>query len=165
MAKIVDLGNEIYTDSGFDDSHSIASIVAWMRFSANLGTLNNLLNTDYAVDSSSLEIVGSDGEIGIEEASIYKLLYFQRFYEKMTKNSLGAASVDVISEVSDSGGTIRFASRNDKSKIYNQLKKDTMEQLNKVLNSYRFSKYSPSDVRGDDTNVANTSLRIGLTSL
>lgn len=154
MAYIVDIADEIYRDSSNDESHSIPSIAAWLRFNGNLGSLNNLLHTDYSVSSSDLEIYdGSNVIIGNEEVAIYKALYFIKFYDRMVKNSLGAASVDLLTEASSDGGTLRWVNRNEKAKTFASLKKDFQNELDKLINSYKRNAYSPQSIDGADTIV------------
>lgn len=156
MAKVVDIADEIWRESDQDSSHSIPSIAAWLRFGGNLGTLNNLLHTDYSVNSSDLEIYNSSNVIiGDNEVAIYKALYFIKFYDRMVKNSLGAASVDLLTEASSDGGTLRWVNRNEKAKTFAQLKKDYQTELDKLINWYKRNAYAPQSIDGADTIVCN----------
>lgn len=167
MAKVVDIADEIYRDSSQDSIHSIPSIAAWLRFSGNLGNLNTLIHTDYIINSTTLEIVSesSAAEIGNEEVGIYKLLYMEKYFERKVNTSLGAADADIISEASSDGGTLRFVSRSERSKVFNQLKKDIREQLNKNINYYLYNKATPLAVDGDDTSVISSSSRYAPNSI
>lgn len=154
MALIVDIADEIYRESDSDSQHSIPSIAAWLRFSGNIGALNNLINTEYSINSSDLEIYNEKNVIiGNLEVSIYKQLYFTRFYEKLSKNSLGAASVDILTEASSDGGTLRWVNRNERSKTFNELKKDSQGELNRLVNWYKRNAYRPQHVEGADLTV------------
>ena len=52
--KVVDISDAIYRDLGEPSSISIPAIAFWVR--ENVGSLNNAINTDFSVNSTSLEI-------------------------------------------------------------------------------------------------------------
>jgi hypothetical protein len=162
MSKIVDVADSIYRDEiNQDSSVSIASIAAWLRFGTNLGQLNNLLNTDFSINSSSLEIVDSSGtEISDLESSIYKQLYLISYYSRNAKNSMGVGGVDQILEAQSDGGVLRFVNRNELAKSYIQLKKDIELKLKGLVNAYKHNAYAPQHVTGDDISVDLTSSRV-----
>ena len=76
MAKIVSIADEAYRELGDPSDLSIATISFWLR--TNLGHLNNMLNIDAEIDESTLELTG---ELTIDQAVIFKKLYFIHYYD------------------------------------------------------------------------------------
>lgn len=152
MAKIVDISNGIYLDLEQPADISIPSISTWLR--QRIGDLNNLLNTTFAVDSTSLELIDAAGiEIGEIEVSVYKQLYYVRYFERQVKNSLGVAGVDILQEATSDGGTVSFVNRNQIAQSYIQLKRDANDLLNKLINYYKHNAYKPQQVIGADLEI------------
>lgn len=156
--RVVDIADQIFRNLNEPSDLSIPYIASWLRFGANIGSLNNLVHKNYSLDSS-LELVSDNEEIGIEEVSIYEQLFFINYYSRQAKNSLGVGGVDILLEATSDQGTLRFANRNEVSKTWNQMKKDSTEYLNKLLNLYKFNAYSPQSIEGDDVSVKITSSR------
>ena len=155
--KIVDMSDFTHRSLESSSLVSIASIAAYYR--NNIGKLNNLLNKDYSINSTSLELLDSGGtEIGAEEFAIYEKIYIIGFYDRMIRNSLGAGSVDQVTEVSSDGGTVRFLNRNLVSQNYIQVRKELREELKQMLNHYKVAKYSPLSVTGDDLVTTQNSI-------
>ena len=67
--KIVDIADEIFRELDQPKDVSIPQIAFWIR--VNVGSLNNLLHTEYAIDTTTLEISPAPG---IQEKSIMKRL-------------------------------------------------------------------------------------------
>ncbi len=70
--KIVDISDELFNELGEPDDISIASVAFWLR--TNIGSLNVLLNKDYSINQSTLEIESSDNNFTINEKSIFNNL-------------------------------------------------------------------------------------------
>ena len=144
--KIVDIADEIFRELNQPTDSSIPQIAFWIR--VNVGSLNNLIHTEYTIDTTTLEI-SPDPEI--EEKSILKKLYSIHYYDLKLRASLGATSLDTIIEVTSDGSTVRKVNRNETSKIYLNLKKQEQFELNREISSYKMTKSSPNQVVGDDT--------------
>ena len=158
--KLVDAANSLYLTLGTPSNVSIPAICAYYR--NNYGEINSLLGKDYSVDSTTLELNESDGtEIGADEISIFNLLYEIKYYTRESRNFMGVGGVDQVLSAKSDGGEISFVNRNTSSAQYIQLRRDTTEQLNKLLNYYRFSKTRSLDIQGDDIYVVNTAGEIG----
>ena len=159
--KIVDYSSDTFLLLNEPSDLSLASIAAFYRNS--LGEINNLIHSSYTIDSTTYELVDGTTEIGVNEVAIYKLIFLIRYYDRQIRNFLGAGSVDVqiLSEASADGGTIKFISRNQIASSFIQLKRDTQEQLNKLVNRYHYNSSSPQQIQSDDILVTNTSNRIG----
>ena len=50
--KVVDIADEIFRELDSPSSLSIPAIAYWLR--ANIGTLNNYINTSYVINSTSV---------------------------------------------------------------------------------------------------------------
>ena len=72
---------------------SFSQISGW--FAANVGNLNNLLNTSFS---------GVDPEIDTEASSIFKSMYMASYYDKATRNALRG-----ISTAGGGGGILSVA--------------------------------------------------------
>ena len=80
MVKIVSIADEAYRELGNPSDLSIATISFWLR--TNLGQLNNMLNIDKVIDQSTLEL---KEELTIDQAVIFKKLYFIHYYDLKIK--------------------------------------------------------------------------------
>jgi len=152
--KIVDIADEIFRELDQPTDASIPQIAFWIR--VNVGTLNNLINTEYTIDTTTLEI---SPDPDIEEKSILKRLYVVHFYDLKLRGSLGAAAQDSILEVTADGATVRRLNRNETSKVYLSLKRQEQEELHKEVGSYKLKKSAPIQVAGDDTVSTDTPQR------
>lgn len=144
--KIVEIAQEIYLELGQPTDLSIAAISYWLR--SNIGVLNNKINKDIIIDDCNLEL---DPSLGEAEKSIYKKIYDCYYYDLKLKQTLGAVSIDSVLEVTDGGGTIRKLNKNETSKIYLQAKKDSVQELEMMISSYKINDVGPLQVAGDDT--------------
>ena len=131
MAKIVSIADEAFRELGNPTDLSIATISFWLR--TNLGQLNNMLNIDAAIDESTLELTE---ELTIDQAVIFKKLYFIHYYDLKIRSTLGAASNDSV--------IARKAER---------------DELDKLINAYRITASAPIQVAGDDTVKEGRSTR------
>lgn len=154
--KVVDIADQIYRELAEPDDISIASVAYWLR--SNIGSLNNYINQDFYVDSSTLEIDrvdDSDGatvlEISDIEVSIFKKMYSVYYYNKKVLSTLGAASTDAVIELESDGSRITKINKNEQSKTYAQLKKQEYEELVYLINLYKNAKCQPNQVAGNDT--------------
>ncbi len=155
--KIVDIANEIYMELGSPSDLSIPPIAFWLR--TNIGFLNSKINSDYLVDEVDFEIKetnnGITSEIGIEESYILKKLYLIHFYDVKLRESLGAASVDTWVEIESDGTSVRRVNKIQQSQTYQVAKKTEMEDLDKLIHSYKNKRSKPTQVVGDDTIAGN----------
>ncbi|MAF26154.1 hypothetical protein CL634_11380 [bacterium] len=150
--KVIDISHEIFTELGSPSTLSIPAIAFWVR--ANIGTLNNLINTSYEENAShELEqIVDSvTTEIGRGEVSVLKKMYLIHFYDSMVRDSIGAANWDSVIEVSDMNARVRKINKSEIGKTLAQVKKEEQAQLEKLTAAYKSKNTSPLQVAGDDT--------------
>jgi len=144
--KIVDIADEIFRELGQPTEVSIPQIAFWIR--VNVGTLNNTINTCYAIDNNTLEV---SPDPGLEEKSILKKLYTIHYYDVKVRSALGAASTDPIVEVTSDGATVRKLNRNQTSQLFLTLKKQEADDFNRLVSNYKMIKSLPIQVVGDDT--------------
>jgi hypothetical protein len=139
----------------------VASICAWAR--NNIGLLNSLIHSNYQVDQTTYELLDGTSEIGSQELGIYQLLYEINYFTRQQKNTLGIGGIDLAIEVSADGSTVKRVNRNEISKSWSEMKRTAMEQLNKLVNLYRYNSASSGaqSIDGDDIIVENTSDRYG----
>ena len=151
--KIVDVADELYRELAQPCDLSIPAISFWLR--SNIGTLNNLVSSEYFIDDSTLEIYQKicniDTEIGDDEKVIFKKLYIIHYYDIKIRSLLGAASTDSVQEVTSDGARVRKFNKNDLSKTYVSTKRQETEELNTLVHAYKITKSSPRQVAGDDT--------------
>jgi len=152
--KIVDIADEIFRELDQPTDVSIPQIAFWIR--VNVGSLNNLINTEYTIDTTTLEI---SPDPAIEEKSILKKLYSIHYYSLKLRGSLGATAQDTILEVTSDGSTVRKVNRNETSKIYISLKRQEQHELNREVASYKLKNAAPIQVAGDDTITTDTPVR------
>ncbi len=144
--KVVDIADEIFRELDFPSAISISSITFWLR--SNIGSLNNLIDTSFTVDSTTLEF---SADLTEQEKSILKKLYIIHYYNLQIRSTLGAAANDAILEVSSDGATVRKINKNEVSKTYVAVKRQETEDLQKLVNGYKSSAAAPLQVAGDDT--------------
>lgn len=148
--KIVDIADEIYREMSEPSDSSIASIAFWLR--TNISKLNILINKPYTISEDTLEIVATESDpFGINEKAILKLIYVSYYYERLFRNTLGAASVDSTIEIDQNGFRAKKVNKNELAKTYSDLKKQTDAQLKIILDSYNINDVTPIQVAGDDT--------------
>ena len=143
--KIVDIANEVYMELGELTTLSVPAIAFWLR--TNVGNLNARLNTTYKVDSD-FEITPI---LGDSEKDIFKKLYVIHHYDAKLRESLGAASTDTWVEISSDGTSVRRVNKVQQSQTYQSAKKLELEELEKLIHSYKMSASAPIQVAGDDT--------------
>ena len=157
--KVVDISDEIFREVGEPSTYSIASISYWVR--ANIGRLNNYLNTFFTVDSTTYEITQeidekNDGvlvakEITIDEASVLKRMFLIHYYDREIRSNITNAGTDTIVQVTDQGSTVRKINKNEVIKSLTNLKKQEYEEMRALISDYRRAEFRPRQVVGDDT--------------
>lgn len=152
--KVVDIADEIFRELAEPTDLSIPAISYWLR--SNIGALNNNINMSFVINQTTHEIehTGHEGEaatIGLEETAILKKMYFVYDYEKKLRSVLGAAAQDAVIQISDLGTSIRKVNKNEVGKTFAQVRKQEIEELNRMIGNYKISASIPRQVAGDDT--------------
>ena len=153
--KVVDIANEIFIELGEPSSLSIPAITFWVR--SNVGKLNNAINTEFSVKESTLEIKRKindiETNIGIDEASILKKMYFVYYYDTQIRANVRGLETDAVVEVSSDGMRVRKTSKTEIIRYLTSLKRLELDELNKMINYYKIHKAIPRQVAGDDTTA------------
>jgi len=153
--KIVDLADEIHRELGEPSDLSIPAISYWLR--SNIGKLNNALNTEFSINSSTYEIDrkidSNDTDIGIDEAAILKKMYMVYYYETKIRANVTGLETDSVVEVSSDGMRVRKTSKTEIIRHLTTLKRLEDEELRRMINYYRIHKAIPRQVAGDDTQA------------
>ena len=143
MSEISDLADSIFA-SEFDsdpDAVNLSLLNGWLQ--ENLGLLNTLINTSYN---------GENPGMGLEEKAIYKQIYLYNYYGKQTRNVLrGIVSVtssDNILMVADGDNRIQFANKNEISKTFRDMARDSKQALDMMVAKYNIYAAKPLQVGG-----------------
>lgn len=150
MSNLGDLATSIF-ENEFDSasgSPSVSSISGWLD--NNLGKLNNVLFTSFS---------GVSGEVSgllLEEQNIYKEMYLYHYYTKQTRNTIRGIADDTngnILSVRDGDNAITFVNKNEVSKVYKSLAKDSYDALETLIANYNSFQASPRQVGGLEAGV------------
>ena len=156
--KVVDIADEIFRELGEPSTLSIPAIAFWVR--TNIGALNNLINSTYSLNTSTLELeqtvsddTGADVtlEIGDNERAIMKKMYMVHYYDQQIRNNITTLGTDTVISVSDDGSSVTKLNRNEINKVYHQIKRQEHQELKELINAFKLSKSIPIQVAGNDT--------------
>lgn len=144
MSQLAELAQNIF-ETEFDSDTTAVSynyIFSWMK--ENLGLLNTLINTSF---------VGEDPNMGIEAEAIYKELFLYNYYNKQARNVLRGITAttnagDNILQVSDGDNSISFVNRNEVSKVYRDMAKDSKSKMDNLVAKYNIYASKPLQVGG-----------------
>lgn len=142
------LARDVFTTE-FDSNTGVTTfsqISGW--FAANVGNLNNLLNTSFS---------GVDPEIDEEAKAIYGMLFLSWYYDKQARNAargvLSSTQGENILSVSDGDNKIQFSNRNEIAKTFRGLSSDAMAAAEKAADKYCMYLSRPQSINGLDTEV------------
>jgi hypothetical protein len=144
MSQIAQLAQNLF-ETEFDSDTTAVSynyIFSWMK--ENLGLLNTLINTSFT---------GEDPDMGMEAEAIYKDLFLYNYYNKQARNVLRGITAtsnsgDNILQVSDGDNSITFVNRNEVTKVYRDLAKDSKIRLDALVAKYNIYASKPLQVGG-----------------
>lgn len=143
MSNIGDLANSIYINEFDSSGTTVESISGWLD--SNVGQLNNVLYTSFSGVNGDVE------GLNLEEQSIYKDMYLYHHYMKQARNTIrgiaGSSSGNIVS-VRDGDNAITFVNKNEVSKVYKSLARDSYDSLQNSIANYNSYKSSPRQVGG-----------------
>lgn len=172
MIKIVDMAEESWGDLNNPPETLVPYIATWFR--NNLGSINNLIFTDYVIDRSTQEIISKSWYNKIcnqpapacntppcandhhhcftnREKDIFKKIFEVKFYGDQINKLLYAAQFDTIIEAEEGDShVVRKLVKNDLAKTFLTLKKDAQTNLIYLTHLYKFSKGEAQQIVGDD---------------
>ena len=152
MSNIGNLATSIY-HSEFDSesgSPSVTAISGWLE--NNLGQLNNALYTSFS------GVAGDVSGLNLEEQSIYKEMYLYHYYTKQTRNTIRGIANDTngnIVSVRDGDNAITFVNKNEVSKVYKSLARDSYDALGTLVGNYNRYQASPRQVGGIEAGTSD----------
>lgn len=109
---------------------------------SNIGALNTVLHTSFS---------GDNPDWGSEVSAIFYQMYMKHYYKKSARNMLKGInkSSDFI-ELRDADTAIKRNNRNEAVKSYNNLVKDTEEEIRRMIIKFHQYEMQPLQVAGDD---------------
>lgn len=146
MANTVStIATEIYEELGSPSDTSIPVIASWLR--NNLGKINILIDTEYVVNESDLEI---NPAIEDKEKDIYKEIYFIKYYDRMIAQALRGASSQNLQSISDESSSVKWTNKSEIARQYMQMKSQSEKNLTSLIDAYLRGFCNPIGVIGDD---------------
>jgi len=154
-----DIADEILQELGSPSDISLSVIAYWLR--NNVGKLNNLLNCEFEVSETTLELTTS---LDIQQKDIFKKMYMVYYYQRKISSNSTAMGYDSIIQLDRNGNKVRFANANEVSKLYRDLKRDEESGLKSLINDYKRNRTKPIQVSGDDVfeydgTISNDTIR------
>jgi vacuolar-type H+-ATPase subunit F/Vma7 len=128
---IFTLASGIWDDINQPTAISVQYISGWLVSDANLGKLNNAVNGCYSGVSGCVDPV-----ISGDEQAIYKDLYLISYYGRQAAAFLGAAGIDSWLEIRDDTSSVKRQNKNELSKSFIALQKQTQEDLKDKIFAY-----------------------------
>jgi hypothetical protein len=144
--KVSQIADEIFRELAEPSTLSMAAISFWIK--SNIGAMNNMINTEYTVNQTTLEF---SEELGEEEKSIMKLMYMVHYYDLQIRSSMSSSLTDTVVELESDGSRIKKLNKNEQSKTFFNVRKDAKDDLEKLAVKYTLKKSNPLQVAGDDT--------------
>jgi hypothetical protein len=151
MSALEDLASGI-VETEFDGDTGIAtvsSVSGWLF--ENLGKLNTHVYTDF----NGYTATGTYGVIDTEAQNILKELYLNNYYTKEARNALrgiisSSVSGDNVLALKDGESSVTFVNRNEVSKVYRGLAKDSMDNVVRLSAQYNIYQAEPRQLGGID---------------
>ena len=146
---VTSIAQEIYEEMGEPSDFSIAAIAAWVR--RNIGGLGNMINTEFTIDSSSLEI---SPNLTDAQKYIFKKMYSIYFFDLKIK-STGSLAINDYTSIKDDFGSVQKLNKNEVLKNFYQIRQQEYKELKDFVDKYEINEVTPLQVAGDDTFPGN----------
>jgi hypothetical protein len=146
---VTSIAQEIYEEMGEPSDFSIAAIAAWIR--RNIGGLANMLDTEFSIDNTTLEITPNLTDI---EKYIFKKMYSIYFFDLKIK-STGSLAINDYTSIKDDFGSVQKLNKNEVLKNFYQIRQQEYKELQDLVNKYEINEVTPLQVAGDDTIPGN----------
>ena len=144
---LTDIANEIYLDLGQPDNTNIPEISFWAK--SHIGDLNHLILTSFDIDPITFEII-PNASFGQDEKSIYKALYYLKYYDNLIRSTLGAAGIQTTLEWTSDGSTVRKLDRSKIAQLYIQIRKDLYNELKDHVTYYKINRSLSKSIEGEE---------------
>ena len=142
---VTSIAQEIYEEMGEPDDFSIAAIAAWVR--RNIGGLGNLINTEFEINSTTLEITPN---LTDAQKYLFKKMYSIYFFDIKIKSTGSLAINDYVS-IKDDIGSVQKLNKNEVLKNFYNIRQQEYKELQDFVNKYELNGITPLQVAGDDT--------------
>jgi hypothetical protein len=129
---IFSLASGIWDEIGQPTAIAPLYISGWLVSDSNLGKLNNAINTCYYNLSGCIEPA-----LGTDEQAIYKDIYLISYYRGRATATLNTAVSDSWLELKDDVSSIKRQNKNEISKTFTVLSRETMEDLSDKIYAYQ----------------------------
>lgn len=155
MITTQSISTELFVE--LDEPTDISPTLITLWLTENIGKLNLILNAGYIINPANSEY---SPELGENEKSILKQLYFIYYYTKKLGAVLSSADSSSVVEITEAGGTIRLLNKNELAKTYMMLKNAEQLKLKDLVSAYKLNNSEPLSVDGTDilTNNYNGSV-------
>jgi hypothetical protein len=142
---VTSIAQEIYEEMGEPDDFSIAAIAAWVR--RNIGGLGNLINTEFQINSTTLEI---SPNLTDAQKYLFKKMYSIYFFDIKIK-STGSLAINDYVTIKDDIGSVQKINKNEVLKNFYNIRQQEYKELQDFVNKYELNEVTPLQVAGDDT--------------
>jgi hypothetical protein len=142
---VTSIAQEIYEEMGEPDDFSIAAIAAWVR--RNIGGLGNLINTEFQINSTTLEITPN---LTDAQKYLFKKMYSIYFFDIKIK-STGSLAINDYVTIKDDIGSVQKINKNEVLKNFYNIRQQEYKELQDFVNKYELNEVTPLQVAGDDT--------------
>lgn len=146
-SDIVLLAGQIYTGIGAPSAQSPGYISGWLTQPANLGGLNNRLNTSFYLSGSSPCILGDFGDA---EANIYSLVYQSDYYRQRSLAVLAGGDSGPWLSLAEGDSKVSRESTASRSAAYLNLAKDADKTLWIAVANWKIGQSLCATVDGTD---------------
>jgi hypothetical protein len=121
-----------------DPSLILPNVVSWLR--ANIGILNMKIDESYTINSTTLEF---DPEISIDAKSIFKQIYYCRYYKTKATSVLNNIGSSEILSLKDDSSSVSFVNRNEVSKNWKTMSDSECAKVDKLSSEYKKNRSIP----------------------
>jgi hypothetical protein len=139
--NFTDLATSIWHDIGEPTDISISYIQSKLVSTAFIGRLNTLLGVCHTVTDNEVS-----PDLDEDEQGIYSLMYQVEFYSRKVAQLAAGLDQGVIS-LADGDSRLVFTSVVDKQRLYRDMYREMLAELNKLATTYRVDKTIVEDVK------------------
>lgn len=139
-AYITDLATLIFNNLGAPSDLTISSIQTKLVSAGFIGKLNNAISTSYSIVSGDIS-----PELGVNEQAIYSQMYMSEYYARKISAIFSGTDINWTT-IKEGDSAIVRTSQSEVAKVFKDLKKQTDEELQKLISTYRVNASAPSTI-------------------